>query len=575
MEISNVKKDSLDNADRLSQTGWNYDKCYYRLKYFYRINIDELLKKTKLIAATHKLPTSSVFEVSFALFNQILKGSKSYHSFLTDEGPHNDSFFGEAYFCTHEPNTSSIPYNQGFSDLIKIALMNYCVTQSFYIFAPNEEKDYIKLSGRFHNQYYRCSEKDGSISAEYTNRYAKFSNNSFFTSYILHMPDEQRFIRKSEKTKDKKRLSLSPYFAEFGFFAFYENDIFNFFKYINSLNLNTISTRQTVSVLTKYNNVLNHICSHLNLLKGNGTNKDKAENQSKTAAIFTFANAAQYFFAADTLAYIQRVYTAFEHPEKNTYDYYLSELKVLDGNTLLGEFLNVLKMPNVFSRHFFLDIALRSIANAETAPRYLRNPDQPNQMMYLDHPDLKDPKQYNAFLAFNAPQLLSNYIQHLTHLLFPLLLDLWYVTLHNIYGKEEAFSLVKQYCIENSSLILSDFTKLTVENIQAIGEARENEIMRASKDSPMKDSYQIILQLCENQLGTSNKYDFPGNLSLDAQKKMVQLIKSFFPVDSCFYPKDNDIPSKVFLPYPDDNKSTKENDLIQKYIANLFNTIIL
>ena len=575
MEISNVKKDSLDNADRLSQTGWNYDKCYYRLKYFYRINIDELLRKTKLIAATHKIPTSSVFEVSFALFNQILKGSKSYHSFLTDEGPHNDSFFGEAYFCTHEPNTSSIPYNQGFSDLIKIALMNYCVTQSFYIFAPNEKKDYIKLSGRFHNQYYRCSEKDGSISAEYTNRYAKFSNNSFFKSYILHMPYEQCFRRESEKNQDKKRLSLSPYFAEFGFFAFYENDIFNFFKYINSLNLNTISTRQTVSVLTKYNNVLNHICSHLNLLKGNGANKDKAKSQSKTAAIFTFANAAQYFFAADTLAYIQRVYTAFEHPEKNTYDYYLSELKVLDGNTLLGEFLNVLKMPNVFSRHFFLDIALRSIANAETAPRYLRNPDQPNQMMYLDHLDLKDPKQYNAFLAFNAPQLLSNYIQHLTHLLFPLLLDLWYVTLHNIYGKEEAFSLVKQYCIENSSLILSDFTKLTVENIQDIGKARENEIMRASKDSPMNDSYQIILQLCENQLGTSNKYDFPGNLSLDAQKKMVQLIKSFIPVDPCFYPKDNDIPSKVFLPYPDDNKSTKENDLIQKYIANLFNTIIL
>ena len=192
MEISNVKKDSLDNADRLSQTGWNYDKCYYRLKYFYRINIDELLRKTKLIAATHKIPTSSVFEVSFALFNQILKGSKSYHSFLTDEGPHNDSFFGEAYFCTHEPNTSSIPYNQGFSDLIKIALMNYCVTQSFYIFAPNEEKDYIKLSGRFHNQYYRCSEKDGSISAEYTNRYAKFSNNSFFKNYILHMPYERK-----------------------------------------------------------------------------------------------------------------------------------------------------------------------------------------------------------------------------------------------------------------------------------------------------------------------------------------------------------------------------------------------
>lgn len=577
MEISNVKKTTSANTDISSKNGWNYDKSYYRLKYFYHINIDELLSKAELISSEYS--SAPVFETFFALFKQILASCKLYHSFLTDEGPHNESFFGEVHFYTHKPVNSSVPYNihynEGFSDLIKIALMNYCVTQSFYIFAPKDSQNYIKLSGRFHEQYYGCDNDTGdkdskddksfaSISAQYTNRYAKFSKNSFFRSYISRMPYEQCFIRKSEKNPNKKRLSLSPYFAEFGFFAFYENDIFNFYKYINSLN--TISPRQTISILAKYNTVLKHIYNHQNLLK---------EDKSETPALFTFANAAQYFFAADTFTYIQRVYTAFDLPEKNADDNYLSKLKALDGNTLLKEFLNVLKMPNVFSRHFFLDIALRSIANAETAPRYLRNPDQPNQMMFLDHRYLKDAKQYDAFLAFNAPQLLSNYIQHLTQLLFPLLLDLWYVTLHNIYGNKDAFSLVKQYCIENSSLILSDFTKLTVQNIQSIGKAREDEIMRASKDAPMEGSYQVILQLCKNQLSTSNRYDFPGNLSSDSQKKIVELIKNFIPIDPYFYPHDNDISSKIFLPYPDNLKSTKENDLIQKHISNLFNTIIL
>lgn len=561
-------KNGIDSCSNelIQSNGWDYNRSYHRLKYFYHINIDALIEKTKDILPHYS--TSSVFETCFALFKQILSSCKLYHSFLTDTGPHNESFFGESDFSTHKPDFSSDPYNirynQGFTDLINIALMNYCVTQSFYIFAQNEEENYIKLSGRFHQKYYRCKEYDGSISAQYTNRYKKFFNNSFFRDCISKMPNEQLLIQASKKNSSNQRLFLSPYFAEFGFFAFYENDLFNFYNYIHSLN--TINPRQTISVLTKYNTVLKHIYNHQNLLK---------EDTSEIPVLFTFANAAQYFFAADTFTYIQRVYTAFDLPKKNADENYLSRLKTLDGNTLLREFLNVLKMPNVFSRHFFLDIALRSIANAETAPRYLRNPDQPNQMMFLDHRYLKDAKQYDAFLAFNAPQLLSNYIQHLTQLLFPLLLDLWYVTLHNIYGNKDAFSLVKQYCIENSSLILSDFTKLTVQNIQSIGKAREDEIMRASKDAPMEGSYQVILQLCKNQLSTSNRYDFPGNLSSDSQKKIVELIKNFIPIDPYFYPHDNDISSKIFLPYPDNLKSTKENNLIQKHISNLFNTIIL
>lgn len=558
--------EELNTPDKLKDStqphSWNYTKSYYRLKYFYHINIDSLIKKVTDILPEYS--NSSVFESFFAIFKQILISSKQYHSFLTEEGPHNESFFGEAFFSNGCCSSYNVDYNNGYSDLIKIALMNYCISQSFYIFSPTvEDSNYVKLTGRLHEKYYKSSLPDGSISAQYTNRYSKFFNKPAFKNYIDEMPHEQCFLRNADKSSSKQRLSLSPYFAHWGFFAFYENDIFNFCNCIHRVS--KIDTRAIKSILLKYDTVSSLLSTHLKYWLNNA--------EKDTTIPFTFAEPAQYFFATDTLNYIYRVYNAFEYPTQvKEEDKYLTKLKPLDGNTLSKEFLDVLKMPNVFSRHFFLDIALRSIANAETAPRYLRNPDQPNQMMFLDSRYLKDQTQYNAYLSFNAPQLLSNYIQHLSQLLLPLLLDLWYVTLHNIYGKNEAFSQVETYCRENSYILISDFTRLETDDITSFG---EDVFMNTEEDTSMSLKYEKLYNMCKKQFDLLPDSDFHKNITSETAKKISELIKNRFPANPHFYPQDKDISSKIFLPYPDNNISTKKNDLVQKYISNLFNSITL
>lgn len=56
--------EELNTPDKLKDStqphSWNYTKSYYRLKYFYHINIDSLIKKVTDILPEYS--NSSVFE---------------------------------------------------------------------------------------------------------------------------------------------------------------------------------------------------------------------------------------------------------------------------------------------------------------------------------------------------------------------------------------------------------------------------------------------------------------------------------------------------------------------------------
>ena len=504
------------------------------LKYFYLIDIDGIIAKIKRSEEYSTFITSNRSPLcSDQLFNHvfqtIMKATNKYTCFLKN------GFFGEGVLKPLDSSdTSSIPAGYGYNIyyLLQLSLRNHCIIHgtlhtpsnigSFRIRKRgNPPSNTIEICAAEHCFYEPDRKKHPDHIAQiYNQKYKRKIPNSFFSQQILN----RIAVNISETDNHYFVPTLSSYFS---FYLYYE-------EYVQKYNreVQKIDSHSTYSKL---------LFDTYNELYENSTRHHSHFDNNYCKLLFDYP--LEYYYGFSSIPVLakclENIYNCdtLESP-------YPTHMKYIEGEQLLDIFKQVLQLPNVYSRSFFIQYAMQSIAATTHLPLYMNTPS--NSMMtkctITSHED---------FCRDYAISLLQKFITTLDQLIIPILENTWDIVMYHLFSHDESIALCniyRDYIEEYLPLLTANFTQLSLQEMleffgnsifldyEKLNLRHLNNILRRKKHalfnykSISRATLCIVQRLMASDINISQKNMFYPDiplLSLDNSEYEQQHIETF------------------------------------------------
>lgn len=432
------------------------DERYYKLKYFYLIDVDSIINKLEQSNIINDTGFTNSETLLHTIFDAIFTASKPYNIFLS---PHDaklsNSFFGE---MTLKPESGmkeqyELNYTSAMKELMYIALRNHCIIHGIFytISNTNEWKEKIEITAKNNHLYNNeAASKDSTLYQRYTNRYSKHYTQENATRYSHQILENIS----SNGTLDNNSYSYSNdsvikyktphYLSTFAFHLFNE-PIYNIFdKHI--LKINDNSNNSSFRFISLYTDLSHAFIDYLN---------NYGNSKTKLDQLF-FCFPMEYFYGFSSFRYIAQ---ALEDIHNSS-----ALQKDLEGSLLLKVIKQLSMLPNVYSRHFFLKYATEAVTSTENSQFFLEN--DPNiALSFKPHITTED------FIRTYGFSRLTNFFKSLATINLPILEDLWVVVLHKLLkakNYESPMGFYSEYINKNYDLLTADFTRLSSETIYSL-----------------------------------------------------------------------------------------------------------
>ena len=469
-------------------------ESYYRLKYFFRIDIESVLSS---LISKEKSYSPDNFNVFFPqLFHFLLENCNEYHKFLTN-AYYSPSFFGE-YINTSTDN--DLFYIAGLRHLVFLSLMYNCIIEDWLTLRQSSCKvTKINSKAESNHRYYPLFQDQPNLAQLYSNRY----KDHFLISNPC--PDTDQSSKKKLKNPDFYSHKLL-------------NDISNSYP-MPSKNENYFTTPDFLAPFTYFlfnnRNVIN-----LNKSIANGNHRlrffgyykefffDCQVHKSKLeqADSFAFTYFCEKFYHPNTVHFLLQLFNDFNQNSSSDDESRRNVLKVLDGQIFSDICVRLLQSPYIFSNNFLFNCGLNMLANTNFYPRYLTATAGFEYMHKFSN------KERESFIRENGLNLLHKYLNVLSEIIGPLLNDLWSTAMDIFYPDHDAhLKAITEYLNNHRILVTSDFCNLSSMDIISIVNLQGG--IYVFDDAKLKE-------LCEKNKTTTENFD---NQPKDIQRKVFDI----------------------------------------------------
>lgn len=486
---------------------------YYRLKYYYWINPDDILSKIKESnayqfyqeEASSLTPDPEAFEdLLDMIFETIFEATLPYTNYLNPECCF-DHFFGENDIYLKdipnitEPISLNRSYTAGAQSLMKLSLFNHLViTTYFQLFQKLQPKSF-SLTKEFHHYFnHGFFELNSMLESgdlfpagkEHCDDY-RMSYNNRMKNYDS-MPAEYHSKRILEtictrasikRKKPSYHLTFPDYLHQFAYFLYTNRTVHCFDKNISASNpLNDIHT-------STYKQYMDRI-STLNL------GRDK----------LLFSYPIQKIYGFNTLFFYRKLLSQIHNSSTDIAKRNFSDL---NDSKFLALLEQTFHCPMVFSRAFFFKYACETIIWGElTDTRFLSQ--SPNIAIK------KTPKNWDSKITTLEQGfiLLEKFIYSINQLVLPLIQDIWDVLTEELGFSLEVFSSYIDHHYED---LTADYTLFSYPQI---AECYDNKFQET--------------RLRAERFNITNppvRYS-TMKLTTDAKKQYNQLLNTFFSPQS-------------------------------------------
>lgn len=449
---------------------------YYRLKYHYFIdadNITEEILASKQFKNYNKKTSvdSPCFELAFEelldlIFKTILEYSKPYTDFLDHSQKSHQSFFGEGFLsmppCTHDLGAD---YSTSSYKLLNLSIENHFILESFFKYLSGTEPNHFKKTICFNSkdshyfeygyfdweQYCASSHHNPRESygtkyrATYIQRLNSFNNrpNDYYSKKLLIGASEYNALK---PTNSKRHAYITvPSYQHIYLHFLYSNRAVHYFDKAIAENL---------PLAHKYNSLYEEALGIENTL---------SNNLDKLLFLYPLEKAYGFTTFKFLIKQLKKIRSTEPIFQKRT-------LGDLNTNLYFDIAKLYLKCPMVYNRSFILKYACNSILYADEDlinhnHRYLETPIETLSSK------LSDTSPSKTQLIGKGLNLMEQYILLLNRLIFPLLTDLWEITIQNlndhISNSKITFNLdtFSQYINKNFDILTFDFSQLSQEEI--------------------------------------------------------------------------------------------------------------
>lgn len=478
------------------------------LKYFFLINIDGIIAKIKgseeysasISSERSPLCSDKLFNL---VFQTIMKAADKYTCFLTHPGNY---FFGEKVLKPlNSSDTSSVPkcYSGAIYYLLQLSLRNHCIIHGSLHNPANIDSFRIRKKGNpFPNTIEICAaehcfyEPDrknhpDNVPQSYNQKYKRKIPDNFYSQQIL----KRIAVNISETDNHYFVPAPSSYFS---FYLFYEDIVQKYNREIQKIDSHS-SYRK--SLFNTYNE-----------LYGNSTRHSSLFDNNYCKLLFDYP--LEYYYDFSSIPVLARCLENIHNCDtsKSPYPAYM---KYMEGEQLLHIFKQILQLPNVYSRGFFIQYAMQAIAANACFPLYMQTP--PNSgMLYGTELSL------DAFSRGHNLSLLRKFITTLDQLIIPILENAWDVVMYHLFTRDSSIPLCdiyREYIEEYFPLLTADFTQLSLQEMSAffgnsifsdyqkLNPRHLNGIFQGKKRSPIDPASLSRTTLCNVQQLMASRFD--------------------------------------------------------------------
>ena len=441
------------------------EDSYYHLKYFYHINIDELISNCTEKLKSYIMSDNKFEYIFHSVFDLVFEATKPYNVYLSNSTRyHGETFFGEhniipSNSLTNRPSTS---YTISMQNLIYISLRNHCILHGIMNIARESCNTSLKITGANHSCYQTDSLKVSSEYQHYTNRYNYYhtqQNSHWYSHQILQNmnPSETEKTLSREISNDSyQKYTIPEVFKTFAFFLFNAPAYTIFDKQLIQTS-DSSNSQRTTTFMRSYSKLSQSFENYLvsNSCKNKNGEKDQILFSSPLDQLL-FCFPIEYFYGFSTFRSIAQTIENIHNSTGN--------LKYLEGEMLLEILKQVNTLPNVYSRSFFIKYAVEAVTSVTNPVPFLSEEYNPNRIIDFIH--FMDPKDY---IRNNGMQQLNNYFRSLSMISIPLLEEIWDVTLNKLFGnnKDQLRKVYFDYVNCNYNLLTADFTQIDNDTIRS------------------------------------------------------------------------------------------------------------
>lgn len=453
-----------------------------KLKYFYRINpyaIADSFSNSEAAKTTDHFSN----DIVSALFEHCFNSLGHYTSFLSVlAADDTNSMFGE---CSLYNDFAYRRY------ILQIALYHHCLITGYLrlmhrknlsdtarsktLSSPtlSSAYDIVLRSGYYQKnnistprtilknfaikQHHSLEEYDGYPSSD-ENKTCAQRWNQYYKSHKASLEKNSgklyiellgKYIRFSE---DYRSTPVSGLHANWIYFLFTESRAKSFVR-PSSANFNYDA------YIKKYNVLFSLIC-------------DRVHQMSNNMNKLIFRTNAESCYGFFTMSYLTRLQEELYPYTDNA----SNPLQPLTGQSLQNITHQMLSMPNIFSRHLFLDYALYCYKKIDNKQKtFSENYLQPDPSTFGILLNKKRLFENSTVIADDNLNLISHYIQLLSHITIPLLEDLWDVIFTHYFEQAkhsdncpDLEAIYVRLLSENYNLITFDFAQIQSSNLNTI-----------------------------------------------------------------------------------------------------------
>lgn len=440
----------------------------YKLKYYYLIDIDNLIKDIRSRIDNQKNMTD--FNIFHCVFRAIYDSTdcRRYFAFLTSKESFNVSISPES------------EYSSGCAYIFETIFENHCILYGYHNALRQNPGSEIRISASTEKLFEQDEYTLAQNYNKYKHRFQKFSENYSY-QYL------------------KKHYSFSE---TTGFpVAFEYNEPVVRFLFTQSIIRTFDANIEKPYLLKHYQSLFNNIDAFKTSLKN---------------APFTFDYSMEYLYGFSffrptfkLLNYIYGKGTYKKHPILYQ-DNFRIKLENLSGDPTLDLISQVASLPMVYNRYFFLQYILYNIVSSEKLEHDIL---LPNKYALFEH--LPDTPASNFYLIEDGLFRAGEYIQRIHYLVLPLLEDLWSVITHEL--PEINLQTYEEYIHTNSGILSFDFSSYEMHDFK--------EIRTFSLEQNKKTFYAKLREKISNvSLETDT---LSGSLDSFSKPHAVQLLKKY------------------------------------------------
>lgn len=478
------------------------------LKYFFLIDIDGIITKIKgseeysasISSKRSPLCSDKLFSL---IFQTIMVAAEKYTCLLMRP---ESSFFAESDLKPLDsPDTSSVPkrYSDAIYYLLQLSLRNHCIIHgslhnpaninSFRIRKKgNPSPNTIEICAAEHCFYEPDRKKHlDNVPQSYNQKYKRKIPDNFYSQQIL----KRIAVNISETNNHYFVPAPSSYFS---FYLFNED------------------------IVQKYNREIQKIDSHSSYRKSLfNTYNELCENSTRHSSHFDnnyckllFDYPLEYYYGFSSIPVLARCLENIHNCDTSN-SLYPAHMKYMEGKQLLDIFKQVLQLPNVYSRGFFIQYAIQAIAASTRLPLYMQ---LPVNSMVTSYTDLSP----DAFSRGHNISLLRKFITTLDQLIIPILENAWDVVMYHLFTRDSSIPLCdiyREYIEEYFPLLTADFTQLSLQEMSAffgdsifsdyqkLNPRHLNGIFQGKKRSPIDPASLSRTTLCNVQQLMASRFD--------------------------------------------------------------------